>query len=172
MPLDVERRRAGTGRLVREAHALHAGVDRDGEAVGGRGLEDGQVLRVAVGPLAAAGQQHLDKAAISGAALDLGDGGNGILRGHDDRAAEAVVDGEPVLAEPVVVGAGEGGGAVGVLHEADAEGVIGREDADVCPLVVEHLLGDDDGVAAGHAVLIDSEVAAEPRGRVRPRIRG
>ena len=172
MPLDVEGWRASTAGLVRGAHALHAGVHRNGEAVGGCSFENWQIARVAIGALAAARQQHLDEAWVGSAALDLCNGGDRVLARHDDRAAEAVVGGKPDLAEPIVMCPSNGCRTVRVGHQADAEGIVGGQDADLGALVVEHLFGDGLRVATGDAGFVDRQVGAKPRRRVGPGVVG
>jgi hypothetical protein len=99
-------------------------MDGDREAELDRRLEDREVSRLAVGSLRASAEKHLDEAWILANPTDLLGRLLRILRGADDRSAQALVPLEPVLADPVVVCAREGRRAVRARHERDEDGVV------------------------------------------------
>ena len=71
VPLDVEGDRARPARRRGDAHPFSARVDRHREPELGRRLEDREVARLAVGPLGAAAEKHLDETWVLADPADL-----------------------------------------------------------------------------------------------------
>ena len=124
-----------------------------------RRLEDREVAAVAVGPLGAGRQEHLDEALVAADASDLGRRHVRMLDRHHDRGAQAGLLLQPVLDLPVVGGSREGFGAVRVVDAVD--GVRAVEDADLDVPRIEHLGPDLVDLGAGDAAIVRS--AAGPR---------
>ena len=139
-------------------------------ALGG-GLEDREIARLAVGPVGAPAEKHLDEAFVLGHAPDLGRGRLRVLGRAEDRRAEARLLGEPPLAEPLVVGAGELGRAVGARHERDEHRVVPVQDPDLGAARIEELAAHHVHVGRRRvSVLLD--VGPEPGRRVHPGVAG
>ena len=146
-------------------------MDGDGKPALGGGLEDRKVARLAVGPVGAPAEKHLDEAFVLGHAPDLGRGRLRVLGRAEDRRAEARLLGEPPLAEPLVVGAGELGRAVGARHERDEHRVVPVQDPDLGAARIEELAAHHVHVGRRRvSVLLD--VGPEPGRRVHPGVAG
>ena len=168
VPLDVEGDRAGAAGRRGDAHALAAGVDGHGQPALGGGLEDRQVARLAVRPVGAAAEEHLDEALVLGGAADLGGGGLRVLRRAEDRRAQARLGVEPALAQPLVVRPRQLGRPVRARHQRDEHGVVAVQDADVGAARIEQLAADRVDVG-GRRVAVLVDVLPEPGGRDAPR---
>ena len=115
-------------------------MNADRQIVARGGGVDRPVGPAAERHLAHGEHQHLDEAAVGGAALDLLDRELRVLQRHHDRGAKRRLGVEPFPGDPVVDGAGEGFRHVIVEHQLDAvEAVADREaDAEVVEQVRAH----------------------------------
>jgi hypothetical protein len=129
-----------------------AGVGGERQAGLGGGGVHGPVMAAAQRGLGGAGQQDLDEARVAGVALDLGDGQLRRLQRDVDRAAQALVAIEHLLAHPLVDGMAQRGGELGRLG-AVAVAVQRDEDAVVDVVLFEQLHAHQLEVAAREAAL-------------------
>jgi hypothetical protein len=169
VPLDVEGDRAGATRRRSDPHPLAPGVDRHRQAEFGRGLEDREVARLAVGPFGAAAEEDVYEAGILGDSPDLLGRLLRILRRADNRAAQAHIALEPAIPDPVVVRASERCRAVGARHQRDEHGVVGVQHSGGGPAGIEQLSLHGLHIRSRQAA-VGREVLPVPGRRMAPRV--
>ena len=157
-----------------DADALEVRVhdDRQAELVGGG--PERVVNGVAVRDSRAARKEDADELVAVAEAADLVGRCRGVLRRHDEHAAQARLLLQPVLEEPVVVGAAQARCQVGVREDGERGRLVRLDDPERHVVHVEVALPEQvEGevrevrVVRGRALV---DVVPEPAGRVVPGI--
>jgi hypothetical protein len=153
-----------------------SGPDGDRQPDLGGGRPDRVVDGVAVRDPRGARQEHRCEPAGRRHPPDLRRGGLGPLRRHHQRAVEARLVPQPAVDQPVVVGGREPGGQARVRQHGEARRLVRVGDRERDVERVEHVLAQLLEREAGeHRAGLDRRgvvgVAADPAGRVDPRVR-
>ena len=166
--------RRGDGRG--DAHALVVRVHRDGKAelVGGRPQR--VVHGVAVRDARTPRQEHPDELVATAEPADLVGRCLGVLRGHDEHPAQARLLLQPVLEQPVVVGAAEPCREVRVGEDGERGRLVRLDDPERHLVHVEVALAEQVEGEVCEVRVVRSralvDVVPEPAGRMVPGIGG